>query len=81
MRKRLAFSENKNVDKIPREEARMKDLSAFDPRIKIHRQINSDDVLNFFHNVQIINKNAVLFKSIETCDTTVQIFPVWLFTV
>ena len=68
--KRLAFSENKNVDKIPHDEARTKGLSTFDPRIESHRQINSD-VSNFFHKVQIINENAVLFKSIETCDTTV----------
>ena len=66
------FGKNKNADKIPlEEEARMKDLSAFNPRIESHRQINSDDVSNFFHKVQIINKNAVLFKSIEICDTTV----------
>ena len=25
----------------------------------------------FFYKIQIINKNAALFKSIETCDTTV----------
>ena len=49
----------------------MNELSAFDPRIESHRQISSDDVSNFLHKVQIINKNAVLFKSIETCDTTV----------
>ena len=35
--KRLASSENKNVDKIPREEVRMKELSAFDPRIESYR--------------------------------------------
>ena len=61
----------KNVDKIPRKVARIKDPGAFDPRIESHRQINSGGVSNFFHRVQIINKNAVLFKSIETCDTTV----------
>ena len=49
----------------------MKELTAFDPRIESHRQISSDDVSNFFDKVQIINKNAVLFKSIEICDTTV----------
>ena len=49
----------------------MKDLSVFDPRIESNRQINSDDVSNFFHKVQIINENTALFKSIETCDTTV----------
>ena len=49
----------------------MKYLSVFDPRIESNRQINSDDVSNFFHKVQIINENAALFKSIETCDTTV----------
>ena len=64
-------SEKKNIDKIPRKVARIKDPSAFDPRIESHRQINSGGVSNFFHRVQIINKNAVLFKSIETCDTTV----------
>ena len=43
------FGKNKNADKIPlEEEARMKDLSAFNPRIESHRQINSDDVSNFF---------------------------------
>ena len=46
-------------------------LNAFDPRIESHRQINLDGVSNFFHKVQIINKNVVLFKSIEICDTTV----------
>ena len=71
MRKRLASSEDKNVDKIPREEARMKDLGAFDSRIVSHRKINSDNVSNFFYKVQIINKNEVLLKSIETCDTVV----------
>ena len=49
----------------------MKDLSVFDPRIESNRQINSDDVSNFFHKVQIINENTALFESIETCDTTV----------
>ena len=48
----------------------MKDFSAFDPRIENHGKITSD-VSNFFHKVNIINKNAVLFKSIKTCDTTV----------
>ena len=59
VRERLASSENKSVDKIPHDEARMKDLSAFDFG---HRQINSDDISSFFHKVQIISKNAVLFK-------------------
>ena len=36
VRKRLASSENKNVDKIPREEVRMKDLSTFDLRTECH---------------------------------------------
>ena len=49
----------------------MKDFSVFDPRIENHGQITSDDVSNFFHKVNIINKNAVLFKSIKTCGTTV----------
>ena len=71
MRKRLDSSDNKNVNKIPREEARMKDLSASDSRIASHRKINSDDISNLFHKVQIINKNEVLLKSIKPCDTTV----------
>ena len=33
--KRLPSSEDKNVDKIPREEVRMKELSAFDPELKV----------------------------------------------
>ena len=44
MRERLASSENKNAYKIPREEARIKDLIAFDTRIDSHGQINSDDI-------------------------------------
>ena len=36
VRKRLASSENKNFDKIFREEVRMKELSAFDLRIECH---------------------------------------------
>ena len=36
VRKRLASSENKNVDKMSREEVRMKDLSTFDLRIECH---------------------------------------------
>ena len=48
VRTRSAISENKTVDKIPREEARRKDHSSFDPRAESHRQINSDDVSNFF---------------------------------
>ena len=71
VRKKLSSSENKIVDKTPDKEVRMKDLSAFDPKIESHRQFISDDVSNFSHKIQIINKNAVLFKSIETCDTTV----------
>ena len=71
LKKRLFRKKKKNVDKIPRKVARIKDPGAFDPRIESHRQINSGGVSNFFHRVQIINKNAVLFKSIETCDTTV----------
>ena len=71
VRKRLASSENKKVKKIPRKEARMKERSAFSPRIESHRQISSDDVSNLFHKIQIINKNEILFKSIETCDTTI----------
>ena len=63
----LVSLENKNLDKIPFNEVRMKDLSTFDSRIERHRQINS----NFFHETQIKNKNAVLFNRIETCDTTV----------
>ena len=47
VRKRLASSENKNFDKIACEEARMKDLSAFGPRIESYRQVNSD-ASNFF---------------------------------
>ena len=35
VRKRLASSENKNVDKMLREEARMKEISAFDPELKV----------------------------------------------
>ena len=49
----------------------MKDLSVFDLRIESHRQIYSHNVSNFFHNVQIINKNAVLLESIKTCDTII----------
>ena len=45
----LAYSENKNVYKIPREEARMKDLSAFNPRIQSHKHINSVDISKLFH--------------------------------
>ena len=37
-------------------------VSAFDPRIESHRQINSDDASNFFLKVQIINKNAVFME-------------------
>ena len=66
---KISFFIKKSVDKIPREKARMKNFSAFDPRIDIHRQVN--DVWNLFPKVQIINKNAFLFKSIETYDTTV----------
>ena len=47
VRKRLASSENKNIDNTACEEARMKDLSAFGPRIESHRQVDSD-VSNFF---------------------------------
>ena len=36
VRKILASSKNKNIDKIPHEEARMKDLSAFGPIIESH---------------------------------------------
>ena len=67
MGKMLASLANKNLDKIPFNEARVKDLSTFDSRIERHRQINS----NFFHETQIKNKNVVLFNRIETCDTTV----------
>ena len=49
----------------------MKDLSVFYLRIESHRQIYSHNVSNFFYNVQIINKNAVLFESIKTCDTII----------
>ena len=62
VRNSLASSENKNVNKIPCEEARIKKLSAFDPRIEGYRLSNSDDVSNFLHKVQIDN---------ETSDTTV----------
>ena len=47
VRKRLASSENKNFDKIAWEEARMKDLSAFGPRIESYRQVNSDASIFF----------------------------------
>ena len=47
VRKRLASSENKKFDKIACEEARMKDLSAFGPRIESYKQVNWD-VSNFF---------------------------------
>ena len=46
-----AFSDEKNVDKIPREQARIKELSGSDPRTESHRQINSDNVSNVFHKV------------------------------
>ena len=53
------------------EETRMKELNSFDPRIESQRQINSDNILHFFINIQLINETVVLFKSIETLSTKV----------
>ena len=49
----------------------MKELNSFDPRIESQRQINSDNILHFFINIQLINETVVLFKSIETLSTKV----------
>ena len=73
VRNSLASSQNKNVNKIPCEEARMKKLSAFDPRIEGYRLSNSDDVSHFLHKVQIVNKNET---TRHVTQQFVQIFPV-----
>ena len=71
VRKKLATVEAKKHDSIPREEKRMKDLQEFDPRAEHHRDINTENLSNFIRKVQVIKKDAVLFKSIETMSNTV----------
>ncbi|XP_065682264.1 uncharacterized protein LOC136095495 [Hydra vulgaris] len=52
------------------EENRMKNLNNFDPRIISHRTISSNHISNFIRDMQLVNEEAVLFKSIESLSTT-----------
>ena len=48
----------------------MENLNAFDPRIESHRPITSDDVSGLIRNIQLINEELALFKSIESLSIT-----------
>ena len=48
----------------------MKSLNTFDPRIESHRAITSDDVSGSIRNMQLINEEHVLFKSVESFSIT-----------
>lgn len=52
-------------------ELELEELEAFDPRIESQREIDTNHLSQFFRKVQEINRDAVLFKSIETLSTTV----------
>ena len=48
----------------------MKNLNAFDPPIESHKAITSDDVSGLIRNIQLINKELVLFESVESHSIT-----------
>ena len=48
----------------------MKNLNSFDPRIESYRAIMSDDVSKLIRNIQLINEELVLYKSIESHSVT-----------
>lgn len=56
---------------MSREETRMNELTSFDPRTESQRQKNFDNICHFFRKIQLINENAVFFKSIETTTNKV----------
>ena len=51
VRKELG-SKHADINDENQEETRMKNLNAFDPRIKSHRTITSDDVSVLIRNIQ-----------------------------
>ena len=69
VRKKLG-SKHADINDANQEETRMKNLNTFDPRIKSHRTITSDDVSGLIRNIQLINEELVLIKSIESLSIT-----------
>ena len=69
VRKKLG-SKHAYTDAENREGTWMKNLNAFDLRIESHRVITSDDVSGLIRNIQLINEELVLFKSIESLSIT-----------
>ena len=67
VRKKLG-SKQTGINDENQEETRMKNLNAFDRRIESHRAITS--VLVLIRNIQLINEELVLFKSIESLSIT-----------
>ena len=63
-------SKHADIDDENQEETRMKNLNAFDPRIDLDRTITSDDASALIRNIQLINEELVLFKSIESLSIT-----------
>ena len=56
------------IDDENQEKTRMKTLNAFDRRIESHRAITS--ISELIRNIQLINEELVLFKSIESLSIT-----------
>ena len=48
-------SKHADIDEEKRQETRIKNLNAFDPRIESHRTVTSDDVSGLIRNMQLIN--------------------------
>ena len=64
-------SKHADIDDENREETQQKNVNAFDPRIESHRAMTSDDVSRLIRNIQLINEDFVLFKSIESLSITI----------
>lgn len=69
VRKNLG-SKHADIDDENREETQQKNVNLFDPRIELHRAMTSDNVSRLIRNIQLINEDFVLFKSIESLSIT-----------
>ena len=69
VRKKLRSGVEKKGDEN-KEGTRLIELNKFDPRIETDRQISENNLSSFLESVQKLNKNAVIFKSIESLGVT-----------
>lgn len=72
VRKKVRTRISDQASDLNREEVRMRELSKFDPRERVHQEITNAQVSNLFNCLYLSNPRAVLFKSIEgmkaNCD-------------